>query len=113
MDSVGLPSTSVVGSVEVGFINYIFLKVLFFTVLTLWVNVPFSRIPWTQTLRSPLLRTYIDQWVFPLQPGVGQNKAIHASPAAWNVYCSLFGVIFTQQPLNLTYDRNSETDFYF
>ena len=30
MDNVGLPSTSVAGSVDVGFINYIFLKVLIF-----------------------------------------------------------------------------------
>ena len=85
MDNVGLPSTSVVGSVEVGFINYIFLKVLFITVLTLCVNFPLSRMLWTQTLRSLLLRSYNYQWFFPFNSGVRQNIATNASFAAWGV----------------------------
>ena len=46
-------------------------------------------------IKLPLLRAVN---VFPLKPGVGQNTATHASPAAWNFLLVLNSTLLVHSP---------------
>ena len=44
-----------------------------------------SGVLWMQEMRPPLLGTWSSLMVLPLKNGVGQNRAMHAPPAAGNI----------------------------
>ena len=53
----------------------------------------------TQKLRSPLLKTRKWHYVLLLEPGVGQNRSMRASPTARNVFLVLISTFPVPSPL--------------